>query len=375
MIPWSRPEPFGAWVRLDDQHLIAVDHALAARLGIASGKSQETKSAPLEVHLSVGARCYAPCTDCYLDTSKEGLLPSGEEIRARIAAVAKEGASTIAFGGGEPLLREDIGALASYARSFGLVPVMTTSGLGLTEERARTLESFAQINVSHDGVGGGYAAVRGFDGERAAERAIELLVSAGIAVGVNYVLTQQSFAYLSGTAKRIAELGARELQLLRFKPAGRAARIEYLARRLTQHQIEALFPLIRSFMDEQALSVRIDCALVPLLRDALLALPNATATLGSLGVFGCEAGRYLGARDTAGSAAPCSFSPSSEEDTARFRAYHQHLPEPCASCPLASICRGGCQVVSRFLSADAMGPDPECPAVLRYRASEPGSAL
>lgn len=367
MIPWSRPEPFGAWVRLDDRTLVAVDHALAERLGVPFGKTVASP-APLEVHVAVNARCFAPCTDCYLDARADGEEPPADVMRARLVHVRELGASTVAFGGGEPLLREDLGDLAAFARSLGLVPVMTTSGFGLTEERARELRAFAQINVSHDGVGGAYAAVRGFDGERAAERAIGILARAGIPVGVNLVLTRQSFEHIRETASHVADLGAGELQLLRLKPRGRAARLEYLDKRLSAAQIDALFPAIRAIIDEGRLSVRIDCALVPLLGEALSAMPDPAATLASFGVFGCEAGRHLGALDVAGRDAPCSFSPSFPEERDRFRAYHASPPEPCASCALFSVCRGGCQVVSRHAKGDAFGPDPECPRVIRLSA-------
>ncbi|MDC0742338.1 radical SAM protein [Polyangium mundeleinium] len=370
MPPWSRPEPFGAWVRFDDRTLVAVDHALAKRLGVPSGQPIDPSAPPrpLEVHLAVNARCHAPCEGCYLDARSDGAEPSLDELRARLVAVRERGASTVAFGGGEPLLREDLGELAAFARSLGLVPVMTTSGFGLREERAKELGAFAQINVSHDGVGGAYAAVRGFDGARGAERAIEMLARAGIPVGVNVVLTRRSFAQLEATAERVADLGAGELQLLRYKPQGRAAGIGYFEARLGEAQREALWPTITAIVHRRRLSVRIDCALVPLLSEALAAEPHAAAMLASLGVFGCEAGRHLGGLDVSGRDAPCSFSPSSREEIDRFRAYHANPPEPCASCTLFSVCRGGCQVVSRHATND-FRPDPECPRVRRTEAS------
>jgi radical SAM protein with 4Fe4S-binding SPASM domain len=245
---------------------------------------------------------------------------------------------------------------------------MTTSGFGLTEERAQSLRAFAQINVSHDGVGGAYAAVRGFEGDRAAERAIGILARAGIPVGVNLVLTRQSFEHLRTTAHHVADLGAGELQVLRLKPRGRAARLEYLDKRLSAAQIEVLFRAIRAIVDERRLSVRIDCALVPLLGEALSAMPDPAATLASFGVFGCEAGRHLGALDVSGRDAPCSFSPSSPEELDHFRTYHASPPEPCASCTLFPVCRGGCQVVSQHARGGAFGPDPECPRVTRFSA-------
>lgn len=377
--PWSRPEPFGAWVRLNDRTLVAVDHVLAGRLGVESGKTNLSPPGPLEAHLSLTSRCHAPCTDCYLDAKPDGLMPSKAVLEERILALRNLGASTIAFGGGEPLLRDDLGELATYARSLGLVPVLTTSGLGLNEARLSALQAFAQINVSHDGVGGGYAAVRGFDGERAAERAIELLVRAGIAVGVNVVVTRESFAHLLETARHIADLGAGELQLLRFKPRGRAARLEYLDKRLAPAQLKELWAIIREIVQEKRLSVRIDCALVPLLSEDLSRLSDPGKTLAALGVFGCEAARHLGAVDTHGHAMPCSFATASEmpdedlenawvrdDELEKFRTYHAAPDEPCRSCPLFAVCRGGCQVVSRH-AGGVFGPDPECPQVRAYQ--------
>src|SRR5207302_1775948 len=102
-------------------------------------------------------------------------------------------------------------------------PVLTTSGLGLSKARIEKLRAFAQVNVSYDGDGDTYARVRGFDGAEAAERAIERLACAGVRVGVNVVLTRDSFARLSETLVRARSLGASEAQLLRYKPVGRAA--------------------------------------------------------------------------------------------------------------------------------------------------------
>jgi radical SAM protein with 4Fe4S-binding SPASM domain len=128
--------------------------------------------------------------------------------------------------------------------------------------------------------------------------------------------------------------------------------------------------------------------MVPLLSSALLAsVPSAAETLSALGVFGCEAARHLGALCADGSVAPCSLfsvpqtltpirlrkrsgeaprvAVAWDEDSelAAFRAYHASPPEPCRSCALFPVCRGGCQVVSRNAHRGAFAPDPECPRV------------
>lgn len=379
----ARIEPFGAWVRVDDGTLVAVDRALAARLGLDGGARwadpAPAPSRPLEVHVAVTARCPASCAGCYLDARPDGEAPPFDEIVARLEAVAAAGAFTVAFGGGEPLTRPDLGRLAEAARALGLTPVVTTSGLGLGPDRARSLAAFAQVNVSFDGRDADYGLVRGWEGAGVAERAMAALADAGVPFGVNVVLTRVSFPALERTLARAEQLGAREAQLLRYKPAGRARSPEYLAARLAPDQVDALLPTLERIARATRLSLRIDCALVPFLS----AHPVDPGVLARFGVLGCEAGRHLATVRVDGRAAPCSFAPASALDArvaladdaawqadpvlAAWRA--PHAVEPCASCPLAATCRGGCRVVAEHLGG-ALGPDPECPRVRAHRAAE-----
>jgi hypothetical protein len=56
---------------------------------------------------------------------------------------------------------------------------------------------------------------------------------------------------------------------------------------------------------------------------------------------------------------------------ATLRAHHAAPPEPCRTCPLFPVCRGGCQVVSRH-ETGGFAPDPECPRVLAAAGAEAG---
>lgn len=390
-VPWSRPEAFGAWVRLDDQTMVAVDHALAERLSIKdAGSPPPGPTRPLELHIAVTSRCNAPCDGCYMNAHPKGADVPLAELARSLTAARDAGVSIVAFGGGEPLLHPHLQALAEHARALGLVPVMTTSGAGLTPEKARSLRAFAQINVSYDGADGGYLAVRGWDGAGIAERAVETLANAGIRTGANVVLTQGSFDCLAATSERVADKGAREIQLLRYKPGGRAAAPSYPARRLTPEQIDLLWPAIKHIAEIGRLRIRIDCALLPLLSSALATEPDIARRLASFGVFGCEAARHLAGLRADGTVSPCSFFSSepplvtlssrpapqaslaawsSAAELEAIRAYHASPPEPCRSCELFAACRGGCQVVSRFLGDGSFGPDPECPRVAAFGSS------
>jgi radical SAM protein with 4Fe4S-binding SPASM domain len=383
-----RYEPWGAWVRLEKQAaIVALDRDGVRALGL-DGQSAwhddvSVPSAPLEVHLAVTSKCAAGCDGCYLDARADGEHVPRASLVATLDAMQAEGVFTVAFGGGEPTLREDLGDLADDARARGITPVLTTSGLGLTDAKIERLRGFAQVNVSYDGIGADYEEVRGFDGGGAAERAIARLAAAGLRVGVNVVLTSATFPSLPRTLARARELGAVEAQLLRYKPAGRAAKLDYLARRLTPEQVLAFPGVLRELSQEHgrghegaidgAFRIRIDCALVPFLSaDPELALRGDE--LARLGVFGCEAGGALAAVRADGRVAPCSFAAptelrgedlgahASDPELSRWRAYVAAPQEPCASCTLRAVCKGGCKIVSSYLDG-VHGPDPECPRV------------
>jgi radical SAM protein with 4Fe4S-binding SPASM domain len=389
-----RYEPWGAWVRLESTAaVVAIDRAGVRALGLDGGdtwRDGAVPSPPLEVHLAVTGRCGAGCRGCYLDARPDGPEPSYEALCGALDAMQEAGVFTVAFGGGEPTTREDLGALAVAARERGLTPVLTTSGLGLSPARVERLRAFAQVNVSYDGAAATYADVRGFDGAAAAESAVRALADAGIRVGVNVVLTRTSFPRLGETLVRARSLGACEAQLLRYKPAGRAAALDYYAHRLSPAQASALGPTLRGLVETlaalaasdraPAFGVRIDCALVPFLSADAELSANA-GLLTRFGVFGCEAAGALAAVDSSGRVAACSFaSPAaldarqlaagyaSDAELARWRAHAGHASEPCASCSLAPACKGGCKVVASFVRG-AFGPDPECPRVLAYALS------
>lgn len=394
-VRWSRPEPFGAWVRFDETTLIALDSEHCSALSLPSHSLPACDGPrPLELHIATGSRCPAACEGCYIDARPDGLERGFEEICEVLRWAKDQGVAIVAFGGGEPLMRADIGRLAEYARSLGLLPVSTTSGIGLSRERVRELSAFAQINVSHDGIGGAYKAVRGFDGSEISERALTLIAAQGIRAGINLVLTRHSFESVLETAEHMAKLGASELQLLRYKPQGRAVHPNYTDKRLSSEQRARLWPLIEALAHKRLLRIRIDCAMLSLLSDALIqTLGHRVKTLAALGIFGCEAGRYLGGVRPDGSLAPCSFlgaqdsqshaprplpllgaglqknsaSESLDPTHSALRAYHENLPEPCGTCELRSVCRGGCQVVSMHTHKErAFAPDPECPRVERH---------
>ena len=202
-------------------------------------------------------------------------------------------------------------------------------------------------------------------------------------MGVNVVLTRESFPRLQETLERARRLGACEAQLLRYKPAGRAASLDYLAQRLTaapgtRLRRHAAIALAVALQRRDAFTCGSTARSSPSSR-RIRRSPPTRGDSQRFGIFGCEAAGALAAVTSTGHVAPCSFAPATglrgvdladghahDEGLARWRAWVDAPDEPCASCTLRTVCKGGCKVVTSFVEG-AHGPDPECPRVVDAR--------
>ncbi len=380
-----RHEDFGAILAIEaPPALVHVDHDFLAEVGLPPSPLRDAPlghlSAPTEVHVLLTERCPAGCPGCYVDATPRGPEPSTAELRAVFEELARAGVFHVALGGGESLLRDDLFELAAYARSLGLVPNLTTSGISLDRDKAERCRVFGQVNVSLDGIGEAYRQSRGYDGEGIALEALRLLSAAGVACGINTVVNRHNVDDLDAIVARAAEAGAHEVELLRFKPAGRGATmyahmaLDEAARR---RFVAGLGRLVRDF---PAVRIKIDCSFVPF----LCATDPDPERLDQFGVIGCEAGNVMAAVRADLRATPCSFVEQDVGDThalvrdwnthpdlLRWRGYATRgTPEPCASCTYRALCRGGCKVVTRHLTGYTFAPDPECPRVIAHARGE-----
>ncbi len=334
-----RPEPGGETRLIDDPPALV-------------GTGARTVG-PIEAHVQVTRACGLPCPSCHIDPTADGAHVPLAILEERFAALAERGVLRVAIGGGEALRHPDLAGIATAAARRGLAAAVTTSGVGLTDPSI--LSGFQQVNVSLDGVGEAFTRARGYAGAEGALRSIRAL--AGQRVGVNIVLDRDTFASLGDTVRAAVEAGARDVQLLRLKPAGRATRA-YMDRRLTPEQGLALWPRVQELMDAHpSVTFRADCALVPF----LAAHGVDAARMRAFAFLGCHGGTAMLSVDTAGNAHPCSFvsGPVTDEWEAGV------TTGPCGTCAYRDICRGGCHAVALHVRGDLFAPDPECPLVVR----------
>jgi len=375
----ARAERFGGIVELSSPRaLLHVDREMMRELGYPESPLWELPegalSAPREVHVVLSRKCAAGCKGCYVDATPQGAALSYDEACRILDELSAMGVFHVALGGGEALELDYLFAVAEHARKVGITPNLTTSGLGLDEAAARKCAVFGQINVSVDGVGAAYARARGFDGYRHAERALRLLREVKPEVGVNCVVSRSSFDHVGEVARLVRKLRLNELELLRFKPVGRGARID---EELTPEQGRELWPMARRLVFRHRIRVKLDCSFAPMV---FWHKPSARAAA-FFGVQGCVGGDVLAAVQPEGALTGCSFTSRALADArvpgamrqawpsgfGEFRDYVRDAPQPCASCEYLQLCRGGCRAVSNAHGAFS-DPDPGCPRVQEFRA-------
>ncbi|AKG92527.1 putative Fe-S oxidoreductase [Geoglobus ahangari] len=172
------------------------------------------------------ARCNLRCVHCYAEagSAKKGEL-THEEAVAFIDDLADMKVPVLLLSGGEPLMREDIFELISYAKSKGLHVSLSTNGTLISEEVAEKLAKAGvdYVGVSLDGMPETNDRFRGLKG--AFERAFEGLVNAkeaGILTGIRFTVTKYNLKDVPEVVNLLVENEIPRFCLYHLVPSGRA---------------------------------------------------------------------------------------------------------------------------------------------------------
>ena len=375
-----RYESFGGIIRSEEPPAtIYVDKNYMKELGYYQSKlwEEETKilSAPIDVHFALTNECPLECKHCYKSSGlKENQELTIEEIKRIIDVLSEMHIFSIAFGGGEPFARKEIFEIAEYTKSKGIIPNITTNGWFITKENAAKCKVFGHMHISLDLPDHEFDKMKNTGAFDAAEKAIDLLLEQGIHIGINCVISKHNFNRLEELVKFCLSKGIKDISFLRFKPIGKANE-QYSEMRLTYEQSIKLFPKLKKLSRKYKISTQIDCSMVPYVA---FHKPNYRI-LDFYGAQGCEGGNTFIEIKEDGTMRSCSFSQSFGDNAAllqknwlvskyfkKYREVVKNLAEPCNSCKYVEICRGGCHVISEFLTGDFNKPDPECPIVVKY---------
>lgn len=388
----ARVEAFGAILQtVRPRALVFVDRAYARSVGVAppanhpmwaqAGDDGELTarplSAPMEAHLQLTNRCDVGCRGCYTAATPRGddAEWGAEQWKRAIDELAAMGVFHLALGGGESATLPWLEDVARHAAARGLVPNLTTSGQVGLDRLLPIAHLFGQINVSLDGLGAAYQAVRGYDGFATADDALVRLRAVKREIGINVVVTRHNFEQIAELFAYARRRRLNEVELLRFKPSGRG-RTTFAAMTCTDEQHRRFLPAVLAACRQHRVRARVDCSYTPMLAHH----QPSRELLQSLMVYGCTGGDFLIGAKATGQVTACSFAAppdggpgvdalrgywSRPDAFGEFRTWRE-AAEPCRSCSYHELCRGGCKVVSAHVNGDAASPDPECPRVIDW---------
>ncbi|MDI6891747.1 MAG: 12,18-didecarboxysiroheme deacetylase [Actinomycetota bacterium] len=201
-------------------------------------------------------RCNLKCVHCYAqsrDIRYKGELTT-QEGKALVDDLADFGAPVILFSGGEPLMREDIFKLASYARKKGLRAVISTNGTLITPEVARRLREIelSYVGISLDGmreVNDKFRGVKGafdtaLDGIRNCRRE-------GIKVGLRFTINKRNAQEIPPIFRLLEEEGIPRVCFYHLVYSGRGSKLieEDLSHGETRRAVNQIMDLTKGLFD------------------------------------------------------------------------------------------------------------------------------
>lgn len=322
--------------------------------------------APVTVNWGITARCNFACSHCFSRLDRAAELSPAQASRV-VDLLAAAGVLFVNFGTGEPLLREDLFALAARAAARGLRATMNSNGWLIDEEASGRIRDagFHSVGISIDSADAAvHDSFRRMPGSFArAVRAARLLRDRGVSLAVSSVICRinhRSFPALVALAK---ELGAHTIDLHNFKCSGMGGlnreKLD-LSPAEWREFYETALPLARR---EKGIEVAFDDPILSLLRE------NGGEKLVAGSVCG-KVSLYIGPD---GTITPCGFIPVPvghilRDDLAAVwhdspllaRLRNKKPLGKCAGCAKVLACLGGCTARAFAVYGAFEAPDPHC---------------
>jgi radical SAM protein with 4Fe4S-binding SPASM domain len=350
-------------------------------------------AAPRIISWNLTRACNLACAHCYLDAEQrqsggpdELQTDAAVDIVGQISALAP--GAMLVLTGGEPLLRGDLDVIVTAAAKAGLMPVIGTNGLRLTDARADALRAAGAVGVGisldsvdppfHDRLRGAPGAhARALAGIQAAKRA-------GLAVQLQTTLFAETVDGIEDMAALAEAQGAMALHFFFLVCTGRGVTQTDMPGALYE---AALQRILAAQEHHPRLMVRARCA--PYMR-RLLRLKQGESGGGYTEVSSaCLAGRSYLRITPEGVVTPCPYIPEAVGDlkcaplgdiwqgSPVFHRLRHELPSgKCGTCDFRLSC-GGCRARALATTGDLMGEDGKCGYVRSAMSAPeplPGSA-
>ncbi|NHV06874.1 MAG: radical SAM protein [Thaumarchaeota archaeon] len=330
---------------------------------------------PEKVYFEVTSRCNLKCPHCYFyPYSGKGDL-SLDEIKKLSDELERLGVFSVAIGGGEPLLREDITEVVKQFCSKNLSVTLATNGAMLTESLAEELwkVGLRSIQFSLDGNEEVHDNIRGRGVFKKVQEAIKLAKIVGFNVGIKMTIQKNNAENIRDVYLISKELCCESFSFNRAIPAGRAKAL-FDVTYVPSSRYGVLLKQFDEFYGKDRDSYKPQVT-----HDDIIHLKETSCSEED---FGCPAGRTSISISSDGAVKPCSYFPSNfvcgnirEKPLQEIWLYSNlllqlrkirriDLWEPCRSCNVA--CDGGCRGASTAYFGSLYAPDPLCAIVEDY---------
>ncbi|MBI2164960.1 MAG: radical SAM protein [Chloroflexi bacterium] len=328
---------------------------------------------PRIVSWNITGACHLRCAHCYLNARRRwpGELTTEEGLRL-IDQMAEAGTEILILTGGEPLLRQDLPALARHAADQGIHVALGTTGTLLNRGRVRVLKEsgVAAAGISIDSLDPAkHDAFRGLPGAwQRAVHGIQACRGEGLEVLVHTTALKMNQQEIPDIIKFAHDQGARAFHLFFLVCTGRGERLTDLS----SQEYETLLSLLLDLQEQYPeMMVRARCA--PYI--GRLAVERGVPPMGSAG---CLAGTSYCRVSPVGDVTPCPYLPTRAGNVregsfqqiwamspvlTQFRVPQRRLGGKCGQCPFSQgedpLCVG-CRARAFSLAGDALTADPWC---------------
>jgi len=323
--------------------------------------------APLTINWAVTNVCNFKCRHCYSRTDPSEELDAATLFTC-IEKIIKAGVLSINFGGGEPLLRNDLLEIAAFASGQGLRVSMNSNGYLIDRERALSLKDagFSKVGISLDShIPDVHDSFRGIKGShQKAVSALAHLKNAGIKTSISTVICKINHTAIQELIALALQHGAHQLNFHNFKCSGlgysNKDELDLSAEEWKEFYLNAM----KAKQEVKGLEISLDDPII-----ASLGMKTETDSL----VKGSVCGKLSLNIKSNGDITPCGFIPivigNIVTDEFKEVWYNSAVLEKmrnkkptgkCVSCGSYENCLGGCSARALALTGDFNNPDPHC---------------
>ncbi|MBI3930727.1 MAG: radical SAM protein [Chloroflexi bacterium] len=372
--------------------MIAITRLLCDTIGPGDHLRYEKKDVPRPVIVwNYTRQCNLHCLHCYASAGSQRTPGEMDTTagKAFMRDLADFGVPVIMFSGGEPLLREDLLELASFAGELGIRLVLSTNGTLIQKSMAQEIKGigFAEVGISLDGVGANNDYFRGQKGAyQAALEGIRNCVAAGLRVSLRLTITRFNYQDIPAIFKLVEKEGVNRVCFYHLAYSGRGGSLQEVD--ITHSQTRSVVDMICEHtldLHQRGLSKEIltvgnhadGVYLYLKLREQDPA--RASKALELLRINGGNnSGIKIGAIDDLGNVHPDQFwwhyslgnvrqrkfgdiwTDTSEPLLRGLRNRRGLLKGRCARCQHLDICNGNLRVRAEAVYGDVWAEDPAC---------------